>query len=170
MLTIGVSLEALWTFVSETLKLNMEESKKCLQDNLRQRYKCVKVCPWQMEYIDSEWDISVLGFAISKKTGLDRRTVRSLLTIRNQIVHRPKLEMSDRELCEKVERTKCCYKKCCYKKLLDERHTSSFSEELEHIKKRENVTICMMVLLLESVFIFFVRIYTTKCITQMNYT
>ena len=169
MLTIEVSLEALWMFVSEMLELNKEESKTCLQENLRRllpKYKRDEI-PWQMNHIDSEWDITMLAFAISKsQINEKQRSINGLLTIRNQIVHRPNFAMSDCDLHDKVERAKRYYEK-----LLTEMHARRLSEKLENIKKRENAIFCVIVFWSQySILLGFavhVYVHNTEC--QLNY-
>ena len=136
MQTIEVSLSALWLYVQDEMqKLRINEvPKEWLQQNLCNQVFDPDKKPWQMKYVDKRWDITVLGFAISKSQLGNGEAVQGLLNIRNEIMHRPKFEMSDGELRDKVHRSQCCYSK-----LLGKEDACTLSTKLKEIMESKNV-------------------------------
>ena len=146
MQTIEVSLDALWLYVQnkmQNLGLN-EDPKYWLRKNLDDQVFDPDKIPWQMKCIDKRWDITMLGFAISKSQlngrGKKRKAVKGLLTIRNETMHRAKFEMSDGELREKVHRSQWCYSK-----LLGREDAGTLSTKLKEIRESKNATLYVIV-------------------------
>ena len=140
MQTIEVSLRALWLYVQDEMQKRRieEDPKQWLQQNLCNQVFNPNKKPWQMKHVDKKWDITVLGFAISKSQ-LKRKAVERLLKIRNEIMHRPKFEMSDGELGDKVRRSQHCYSK-----LLGKEDACRLSTKLKEIRESKNVILCMI--------------------------
>ena len=164
MQTIEVSLSALWLYVQDEMQnLQIDEDpREWLQQNLCNQVFDPDKKPWQMKYVDKRWDITMLGFAISKSQ-LKRKgkAVQGLLKVRNEIMHRPKFEMSDGELGDKVPRSQHCYSK-----LLGKEDACRLSKKLKEIRESKNVILSFNIILLMHTYTL--HPYTTSRYIHIN--